>query len=1728
MNDRNLAHPDLDRLTAFAQGRLGEADLAELASHLGDCAACREKVEAAGDDTLISLLRAADTAHDREEAKQAQEAVTRTPPPATPAPPGLPADLAAHGRYRVQELLGVGGMGAVYKAEHLLMERPVALKLISRDLTSNPAMVERFRREVKTAAKLKHPNIVMAYDAEQAGESHFLVMEYVEGTSLARLVTEQGPLPVRQACDYIRQAALGLQHAHERGMVHRDIKPQNLMLTPDGQVKILDFGLARFAMETAPTGALLVAPATEATSGSESLTQVGTVMGTPDYIAPEQAQDAHTADIRADIYSLGCTLYDLLAGHAPFPEGTVVAKVMAHVERMPKPLTELRADVPPALARVVERMMAKDPAKRYQRPAEVAAALAPFTAVAAVRRRRWPVAVAAALLLAVTGYFAPSVYRIVLDEGTLVIETDDEQVEVALKNSKVLVRDRARDREYTVSRGRKHLKSGDNYELQVSDADGLQVFTHQFTITRNGKTAVNVTWDVRNLQAWDEDRRRGAVGFEILAQEGHTAMRLRSLTLIFLGTDDHNVPRAHGFLSVPQPGMTGNQGETKYNDFLIRSQQIVNGVNRISTALGEMTLRDHGLRLAVGGQTFDVYGEPRTIPIPPNRTLEEREPAAQSDYEKVQGTWRGVAAFMMGERAPDEIARQMIVKFSGDTMETPPSPRNKGGKGTFVLDPTKTPKQIHLTADAAENFAKMQGVYSLDGDTLRICMSAPEHGAIREFGGKVGLDITLRRERGPGTEPKAPPIAIAPFSAEQAKAHQDAWAKHLGVPVEIKNSIGMRLRLIPAGKFMMGETPETVDELVRQIRERPAGQVNEQQVRDIRTEAPQHAEEISAPYYMGQHEVTVGQFRKFVEATKYKTTAEAKGGVGWRHAEVALSEDHPVAAVSLRDANEFCAWLSKTDGRTYVVPDEKYWEFACRAGTTSPWYADKWQEVERFAWWAWNAEGTTHAVGGKLPNAFGLFDILGNVEELCRTPGGGVVGRGGMFHLGPFGIRCAARNQFAEDATHGRRGFRVAIVGDLKATEPGWVSLFNGTDLTGWKAYRAVWKIHDGAIVADAAGDLELERQITGNFHLRFQVKLTRGFGLIRFHSPDSERNWTLRLERSGDTQKVCGKLTRDATGLTGEYYGLADLGEWFLLEIVAKDHSVTAFANGKWAMFIQDPQLPPPDGRIRFSILANGNEMAFRDIELKQLPLPKTAAAQPQSSTTTPPGTSQEAARANKLEAAAKVTEAWLKLVDAGDYARSWEQAAPSVRDAVSKQNFVLLYQQAAKKFGKLQARALVSRGFTELSGSPVGEHVVSTYKSGFENWADVTQQVVAVLDKDGVWRVSEHVSFPQAIAPPERDVTLAVRAGRGQLSKEEQQELARRDPSLAAALADPLQKPVVELFANLPDSARQQLLKEGHLRWKFTALDAGRQKFLRDFYQRRLDATKKLGLDVPAAMSLDALEKCDVGFALVNVLGLKHSAISWYVMLPARPLPHVLPVLGGPTAENLPAWHEAHLQQIPPLLLRPYSTGLAEFTGAGAGTPRNPFGLPDVADPFGADVQALAAETKLPGGPYDPNAEQWVAQATKGSKDSLDGEWFCRWREPGTAGWQYTVKGTAQIKTVGERVFFLYADHEGRILLETRRQGNRLVGREWKVDKGEYWPCVFEIVSPERLDGTYGGQSRFDFRRKLEQTDQEKIQGTWKGVSGHLQGQPLDALLREQEKAPPPKKEAASPPPG
>jgi serine/threonine protein kinase/putative intracellular protease/amidase len=291
--------------------------------------------------------------------------------------PTIPPELSNHPRYRVLNQLGAGGMGMVYRAEHVMMGRTVAVKVMAQKYTANRTAVERFRREVRAAAKLAHPNIVTAYDADEANGRHFLVMEYVEGVSLDRVVNRRGPLPVTTACHVVRLVALGLQHAHSKGMVHRDIKPQNVMVNKKGLVKVLDFGLARLA-----TDAELPQDETPNATQPENIAVTGTnmVLGTPDYLSPEQAKSTRDVDHRSDIYSLGCLFYFALAGRPPFAHAkSAFDKVIAHTTEQPQPVTQFRDDVPDEVASILLRMLAKDPAERFATAQEVAAALLPFT-----------------------------------------------------------------------------------------------------------------------------------------------------------------------------------------------------------------------------------------------------------------------------------------------------------------------------------------------------------------------------------------------------------------------------------------------------------------------------------------------------------------------------------------------------------------------------------------------------------------------------------------------------------------------------------------------------------------------------------------------------------------------------------------------------------------------------------------------------------------------------------------------------------------------------------------------------------------------------------------------------------------------------------------------------------------------------------------------------------------------------------------------------------------------------------------------------------------------------------------------------------------------------------------------------------------------------------------------------------------------------------------------------
>lgn len=265
------------------------------------------------------------------------------------------------GKHKLLDHLGTGGMSRVYLAEHVLMQRRVAIKVLPKERVKDSSYLARFHREAQAAAALDHRNIVRAYDVDNDGDLHYIVMEYVEGRDLQHIVAEDGPLDYVAAAEYIRQAAEGLAHAHQSGLIHRDVKPANLLVDGRGVVKILDLGLARF---------------TDDAKTSLTVAFDENVLGTADYLAPEQALNSHAADLRADIYSLGCSLFYLLTGHPPFVGGTLPQRLMMHQKQPPPSILLDRPDAPPDLIDICLKMMEKKPENRYQSAVEVARALA--------------------------------------------------------------------------------------------------------------------------------------------------------------------------------------------------------------------------------------------------------------------------------------------------------------------------------------------------------------------------------------------------------------------------------------------------------------------------------------------------------------------------------------------------------------------------------------------------------------------------------------------------------------------------------------------------------------------------------------------------------------------------------------------------------------------------------------------------------------------------------------------------------------------------------------------------------------------------------------------------------------------------------------------------------------------------------------------------------------------------------------------------------------------------------------------------------------------------------------------------------------------------------------------------------------------------------------------------------------------------------------------------------
>lgn len=538
-------------LSEFVQGRIDELRVEQIAEHLEACDGCQATVVMLGErsDTFVDQLRTPAKPDALEAESACQVAVARLAGRATGQRSGPPVTLLDIGEieqlgpYRIQGQLGVGGMGAVFEAVHTKLKRTVALKILPASLWTNPLAIARFEREMEIIGQLDHPNIVRASDAGEENRMHYLVMEHVDGLDLSRVANRVGLLAIADACEIGRQAAIGLQYANENHLVHRDIKPSNLMLAKvKGQdsrvksqsgsdsfwpstldprlstsVKILDLGLALLG---------------EAHSAHENeLTTVGQLMGTLDYMSPEQGMDSHEVDIRADIYSLGATLFKLLTGRAPFaaPQyDTLLKKVTALANKPVTPIKQLCDDISDELASIIDRMLAKEPAERFSSPHEVAAALEPFArgadlgrllldalnakepearpqppvirpvglsptplvttkpALGKFRSGVWNVA-GLLVVLVLLAFAAGTVIHIATDNGELIVRAEEDAKIVVRKDGNTV-------RQLEVSKGDHTItvRSG-GYEVELQGkSDELMVSQNNVTVKRGEQVVVHV------------------------------------------------------------------------------------------------------------------------------------------------------------------------------------------------------------------------------------------------------------------------------------------------------------------------------------------------------------------------------------------------------------------------------------------------------------------------------------------------------------------------------------------------------------------------------------------------------------------------------------------------------------------------------------------------------------------------------------------------------------------------------------------------------------------------------------------------------------------------------------------------------------------------------------------------------------------------------------------------------------------------------------------------------------------------------------------------------------------------------------------------------------------------------------------------------------------------------------------------------------------------------------
>ncbi len=874
------------------------------------------------------------------------------------------------GNYVLLDKLGEGGMGMVLKAYHRRMERTVALKVIAPKVVKEASALKRFQREVVAAAKLTHPNIVAAYDADEAKGTHFLVMEYVEGSDLSSWVKEHGPLPVEQAVNCIIQAARGLAFAHDKGVVHRDIKPHNLLMDGSGTVKILDMGLARI----------------EAGFGGSAehadLTKSGAMMGTVDYMAPEQAMDSKHADARSDIYSLGCTLFYLVTGHVAFEADTVMKRLTAH-----------QSAPPPSMA---EQLRVQSSESKS------------------------------------------GLSSVALDSGLATLDAVFQRM-VAKKPD-----DRPQSMLQVIAELERCVTSG---SATVSVASGSNPVARPSAPT-------NAPANVSNR---DADTIIGS------SSDSKTNAALSDATVVL----DSSV--------VKNPTAGATTSSIKSRKVILISAATVVVLLVIAFAMSGKSRQPSGDKLVANPPKPDA----QSSESPPTNSegVDPSDPPAAPPSSAVPAealTFGGHRYLLVNEPSPWEEARTKAESLGGHLATINSQAELEWVRKNFVGD-----KPFNFGAIHSKNTSSWEWVTgepflsslwpagkSSEFDKDSRAYLAWSNNAVNEWiirkpqFSKVPLPFLVEWEvldlaTPPPVKDVAPPPAVAPFDAAQAKANQAAWAKHLGTTVETTNSLGAKLLLIPPGEFLMGTSDEQMAAAVLDAIERERGQDVANAIRI--NERPQHRVVITKPFQLGATEVTVGQFKKFVEATGHQTVAEKNmlnaNSATYLKPSYPITDESPVSCVGGYDVAAFCRWLSEKEQATYRLPTEAEWEYACRAGTTTAYSCGE-TLLDSHEWSLRNSDSKPQPVATKRPNPWGLFDVHGNLSEWCQDrfdekwyqqsplndplndssgPPHVYVVRGGHFGYHCI-LRSAYRTPQSQNVFHPTIGFRV--VREINASTP--------------------------------------------------------------------------------------------------------------------------------------------------------------------------------------------------------------------------------------------------------------------------------------------------------------------------------------------------------------------------------------------------------------------------------------------------------------------------------------------------------------------------------------------------------------------------------------------------------------------------------------------------------------------------------------------------------------------